>query len=350
MNSVLTPGSVSTAAASTAAAAGDTRARAAVLAFLASLLAIYMATPTAAFAQANWPAKPIRMVVPWPPGGSNDIAARIILQRMIEGVGQPITIENRSGAAGTVGAEVVARSDSDGYTLMLHSVTHLSNAALYPKLGYDTVKDFTPIGTVSTQPTLLVVHPSFPVKSVKELIALARDKPRQVLFASAGNGSAPHLSMTLLTSMAKIEMEHVPYKGGGPALVGLLSGEVPLMLATVPSVMGQVKAGKLRAVATSSAKRLSMLPEIPTVAESGLPGYEMSPWMGVWGPAKLPRPVVDRVAQALSKALSGPDVRDALFQQGLEPLIMTPDEFARLIPIEMERYARLVKLSGARVE
>ncbi|MBC7781936.1 MAG: tripartite tricarboxylate transporter substrate binding protein [Proteobacteria bacterium] len=306
--------------------------------------------PLHALAQQNWPVKPIRMLVPWPPGGSNDAAARLIAPRLAETLGQPITVENRGGAAGSVGAEVVSRADPDGYTLMLHSVTHLSNAALYPKLAYDTVKDFTPIGMVSTQPTLLVVHPSFPVRTVKELIALARAKPRQVFYGSAGNGSAPHLSMTLFSSMAKVELEHVPYKGGGPALAGLLGGEVPVMLATVPSVMEQVKAGRLRAVATSSAKRLSMLPDIPTVAESGLPGYEMSPWIGVWGPGNLPRAIVDRVNRALAKALASPDVRDGFAQQGLEPISMTPEEFAKLIPLEMERYARLVKLSNARVE
>jgi tripartite-type tricarboxylate transporter receptor subunit TctC len=306
--------------------------------------------PSAAHAQQAWPVKPIRMLIPWPPGGSNDVAGRIVAPRLAEALGQPVTIENRGGAAGTVGADVVARAEPDGYTLMLHSVTHLSNAALYPKLSYDTVKDFTPIGMVSTQPTLLVVHPSFPVKSVKDLIALARAKPKQVLYGSAGNGSAPHLSMTLFSSMAKVELEHIPYKGGGPALAGLLGGEVPLMLATVPSVMGQVKAGKLRAVATTSARRLPMLPDIPTVAESGLPGYEMSPWMGMWGPARLARPIVDQVSRALARTLATPDVRDQFLQQGLEPMAMSVDEFSALIPREIERYARLIKLSGARVE
>lgn len=304
----------------------------------------------AALAQQAWPVKPVRMLIPWPPGGSNDVAGRIVAPRMAEALGQPVTIENRGGAAGTVGADVVARAEPDGYTLMLHSVTHLSNAALYPKLSYDTVKDFTPIGMVSTQPTLLVVHPSFPVRSVKDLIALARAKPKQVLYGSAGNGSAPHLSMTLFSSMAKVELEHVPYKGGGPALAGLLGGEVPLMLATVPSVMGQVKAGKLRAVATTSGRRLPMLPDIPTVSESGLPGYEMSPWMGMWGPARLPRPIVEQANRALAKVLTMPDVRDQFLQQGLEPMAMSVDEFAALIPREIERYARLIKLSGARVE
>ena len=318
-----------------------------MLSSAAPLLALH--SPTAV-AQQAWPVKPVRMLIPWPPGGSNDVAGRIIAPRLSEALGQQVTIENRGGAAGTVGADVVARAEPDGYTLMLHSVTHLSNAALYPKLPYDTVRDFTPIGMVSTQPTLLVVHPSFPIRSVKDLIALARAKPKQVLYGSAGNGSAPHLSMTLFSSMARVELEHVPYKGGGPALAGLLGGEVPLMLATVPSVMGQVKAGKLRAVATTSARRLPMLPDIPTVSESGLPGYEMSPWMGMWGPARLPRPIADQVNRMLAKVLSTPDVRDQFLQQGLEPMAMSVDDFAALIPREIERYARLIKLSGARVE
>ena len=318
-----------------------------MLSSAAPLLALH--SPTAV-AQQAWPVKPVRMLIPWPPGGSNDVAGRIIAPRLSEALGQQVTIENRGGAAGTVGADVVARAEPDGYMLMLHSVTHLSNAALYPKLPYDTVRDFTPIGMVSTQPTLLVVHPSFPIRSVKDLIALARAKPKQVLYGSAGNGSAPHLSMTLFSSMARVELEHVPYKGGGPALAGLLGGEVPLMLATVPSVMGQVKAGKLRAVATTSARRLPMLPDIPTVSESGLPGYEMSPWMGMWGPARLPRPIADQVNRMLAKVLSTPDVRDQFLQQGLEPMAMSVDDFAALIPREIERYARLIKLSGARVE
>jgi tripartite-type tricarboxylate transporter receptor subunit TctC len=321
-----------------------------VLAAMVVIVGPLAARSPAALAQQAWPVKPVRMLIPWPPGGSNDVAGRIVAPRLSEALGQQVTIENRGGAAGTVGADVVARAEPDGYTLMLHSVTHLSNAALYPKLSYDTVRDFTPIGMVSTQPTLLVVHPSFPIRSVKDLIALARAKPKQVLYGSAGNGSAPHLSMTLFSSMAKVELEHVPYKGGGPALAGLLGGEVPLMLATVPSVMGQVKAGKLRAVATTSARRLPMLPDIPTVSESGLPGYEMSPWMGMWGPARLPRPIVDQVNRALAKVLTTPDVRDQFLQQGLEPMAMSVDDFAALIPREIERYARLIKLSGARVE
>lgn len=322
----------------------------AVLAAMVVIVGPLAARSPAALAQQAWPVKPVRMLIPWPPGGSNDVAGRIIAPRLSEALGQQVTIENRGGAAGTVGADVVARAEPDGYTLMLHSVTHLSNAALYPKLSYDTVRDFTPIGMVSTQPTLLVVHPSFPIRSVKDLIALARAKPKQVLYGSAGNGSAPHLSMTLFSSMARVELEHVPYKGGGPALAGLLGGEVPLMLATVPSVMGQVKAGKLRAVATTSARRLPMLPDIPTVSESGLPGYEMSPWMGMWGPARLPRPIADQVNRMLAKVLSTPDVRDQFLQQGLEPMAMSVDDFAALIPREIERYARLIKLSGARVE
>ncbi len=322
----------------------------AVLAAMVVIVGPLAARSPAALAQQAWPVKPVRMLIPWPPGGSNDVAGRIVAPRLSEALGQQVTIENRGGAAGTVGADVVARAEPDGYTLMLHSVTHLSNAALYPKLSYDTVRDFTPIGMVSTQPTLLVVHPSFPIRSVKDLIALARAKPKQVLYGSAGNGSAPHLSMTLFSSMARVELEHVPYKGGGPALAGLLSGEVPLMLATVPSVMGQVKAGRLRAVATTSARRLPMLPDIPTVSESGLPGYEMSPWMGMWGPSRLPRPIADQVNRMLAKVLSTPDVRDQFLQQGLEPMAMSVDDFAALIPREIERYARLIKLSGARVE
>lgn len=316
-----------------------------------ALLAAALTLPALlAIAQPQWPVKPVRMLVPWPPGGSNDIVARAIAPRLSETIGQQVVIENRGGAAGTVGAEVVARSEPDGYTLMLHSVTHVSNATLYRKLPYDTLKDFTPVGMVSTQPTLLVVHPSFPVKSVKDLLSIARARPKEVFYASAGNGSAPHLSMMLFSMVGKVELVHVPYKGGGPAMAAVLSGEVPLMLATVPSVMGQIKAGKLRAVATASSRRLLSLPDIPTIAESGLPGYEMSPWMGLWAPRGMQRPLAERINGALNKVLALPDVRDALLQQGIEPWAMSVDEFTKLLPRELERYAKLITLSGARVD
>jgi len=316
----------------------------------AGLLAAALALPALALAQPQWPLKPVRMLVPWPPGGSNDIVARAIAPRMSETIGQQVVIENRGGAAGTVGAEVVARGEPDGHLLMLHSVTHVSNATLYRKLPYDTLKDFTPVGMVSTQPTLLVVHPSFPVKSVKDLLAIARARPKDVFYGSAGNGSAPHLSMMLFSMVAKVELVHVPYKGGGPAMAALLGGEVPLMIATVPSVMGQIKAGKLRAVATASSRRLQSLPDIPTISESGLPGYEMSPWMGMWAPRGMQRPLAERINGALNKVLAMPDVRDALLQQGLEPWAMSVDEFAKLLPRELDRYAKLITLSGARVD
>jgi tripartite-type tricarboxylate transporter receptor subunit TctC len=222
--------------------------------------------------------------------------------------------------------------------------------AMYRNLNYDPPKDQQPVSLLAESAGVLVVHPSFPAQTMREFITKAKAEPGRISYGSAGNGSAPHLSMTLFSSMAKVELEHVPYKGGGPALAGLLGGEVPLMLATVPSVMGQVKAGKLRAVATTSARRLPMLPDIPTVSESGLPGYEMSPWMGMWGPARLPRPIVEQANRALAKVLTMPDVRDQFLQQGLEPMAMSVDEFAALIPREIERYARLIKLSGARVE
>lgn len=316
-----------------------------------ALLAAGLILPgSLALAQPQWPSKPVRMLVPWPPGGSNDIVARAIAPRMSETIGQQVVIENRGGAAGTVGAEVVARGEPDGHLLMLHSVTHVSNATLYRKLPYDTLKDFTPVGMVSTQPTLLVVHPSFPVKSVKDLLAIARARPKEVFYGSAGNGSAPHLSMMLFSMVGKVELVHVPYKGGGPAMAALLGGEVPLMIATVPSVMGQIKSGKLRAVATASSRRLLSLPDIPTIAESGLPGYEVIAWFGLFGPAGMPSAVVERLNTESNRALAQPAVRENLVQQGFEIMGGTVQEFTAFVRSELDKWARVVKASGAKAE
>src|SRR5688572_1703440 len=238
-----------------------------------------------------YPAKPVRVVVPWPPGGSNDIVARLVAQKLSENLGQQFVIDNRGGASGTIGSDGVAKSPPDGYTIMVHSATHVANPHLYGKLPYDTLKDFVGITPLSAQVGMLIVHPSLPVKNVKELVALAKARPNQITYSSSGNGSFVHLTMALFTSMTGIRMSHVPYKGGGPAAISIASGETQAQFGTIGAVMQQVKAGRVRPLAVSSDYRTSVFPEVPTLAEAGVPGYEFTAWIGMLGPAGMPKAV-----------------------------------------------------------
>ena len=299
---------------------------------------------------AAYPAKPIRVVIPWPPGGGNDIAGRIISARLAEAMGQQFPIDNRGGAGGTIGADLVAKAPPDGYTIMVQSVTHVGNAHLYKKLPYDTLKDFAPVGLLTGQIAVLSVHPSLPVKSVKEFVALARARPDEIIYSSAGNGSIPHMSMALLAAMTNTKLVHVPYKGGGPQVIALLAGESQASLATVASVIPHVKAGRLRALGVSAAQRSGTLPDVPTIAEAGVPGYEMSPWIGMFAPAGTPRAVIDRLNAESNRVLKLPDVAQSLGGQGLDPWPSTPDEFAARLKADYDKYAQLVKLTGARVD
>ena len=314
------------------------------LAIGAVLAAVAGAQPAA------YPAKPVRVVIPWPPGGGNDIAGRTVMQRVAESTGQAFTIDNRGGAGGTIGTELVAKSPADGYTILVQSVTHVGNAHLYKKLPYDALKDFAPVGLLTGQMAVLTVHPSLPVKSVREFIALAKARPNEILYSTAGNGSIPHLSMALLESMAGIKLVHVPYKGGGPQVIALLAGESQASLATVASVIVHIKSGRLRAIGVSAARRASALPDVATIAEAGVPGYEMSPWIGVFAPAGTPRPVIDKLNAEVNKALKLPDVATNLSAQALDPWISTPDEFAVRLKVDFDKYAQLIKLTGARID
>jgi tripartite-type tricarboxylate transporter receptor subunit TctC len=298
----------------------------------------------------SYPTKSVRVVIPWPPGGSNDVVGRLVMQKLSENLGQQFVIDNRAGASGVLGSEIVAKSPPDGYTIMVHSTTHLGNAHLYKKLGYDTLKDFVPVALLASQPGALVAHPSLPVKNVKEFISLAKSKPGQVLYSSSGNGSAPHLSMELLTSMAGLKLIHVPYKGGAPQVTALLSGETQVSLATISTIVSQVKAGRLRALGVSSAQRSGTMPDVPTIAEAGVPGYEMSPWIAVFAPAGTPREIVQKLNAEASRALKQPDVAQALSNQALDPWISTPEEFAARIKTDYEKYGKLIKLTGAKVD
>ena len=313
-------------------------------------LALIATLPANVVAQA-WPVKPVRVVIPWPAGGSNDVVGRIVMQELARTFAQPFVIENRAGAAGSIGADVVAKAPGDGYTLMVHSTTHVGNAHLYgKKLTYDTMKDFTGVARLSSQPGVLAVHPSLPVKTVRDFVALAKSRPGQINYSSSGNGSAPHLQMALLISMAGINITHVPYKGGAPQVAALMAGETQASFATIGTVISQIQAGRLRPLGVGSATRSSVLPDVPTIAEAGLPGYEMSPWIGVFAPAGTPRPVIDRLNREINATLALPEVVATLGKQALDPAPTTVDDFNRILQVDFEKYGKLIALTGARVE
>ena len=298
----------------------------------------------------SYPSKPVRVVIPWPPGGGNDIAGRIVMQKLSEALGQQFTIDNRGGAGGTIGTEFVAKAPADGYTIMVQSTTHVGNAHLYKKLAYDPLRDFAPVARLTAQPTVLTVHPSLPVKSVREFIALARSRPNEILYSTAGNGSAPHLSMALFASMTGIQVTHVPYKGGGPQVIALVSGETQASLAVVASVISHIKARRLRALGVSSLQRSGALPDIPPIAEAGVPGYEMNPWIAVFAPAGTPRAFIDKLNTEINKVLKLPEVARSLSSQGLDPWPATPEEFGARMKADYDKYGQLIKLTGARID
>ncbi len=303
--------------------------------------------PPVALAQ-NYPAKAVRVITPWPAGGLTDVVGRIVFQKISETTGQQFIVDNRPGAAGTIGAELVAKSKPDGYTLMVHSTTHVGNPHLYKQLPYDTLKDFTGIGLLAAQTGLLVVHPSLPVKNVKELIAFAKARPDQILYASSGSGSFSHLAIALLTSMTNTRMTHVPYKGGGPATTAIVSGETQFLVGSPAAVLTQLEAKRLRLLAVSSDTRLPQFPDTPTVAEAGVPGYEFRGWVGVFAPAGTPRAIIDRVNAEIKNALDAPDMKSRL--AAFEPWHMTPEQTAARIKSDYEKYGQLIRLTGTKVE
>jgi len=297
----------------------------------------------------TYPARTVRVIVPWPPGGANDVVARIVAQRMTEQLGQQVIVENRGGASGTIGSDLVAKGPADGYTLMVHSATHVANPHLYKKLPYDTLKDFTGVTALAVQVGMLVVHPSLPVKSVKEFVALGKAKPDQVVYGSSGSGSFVHLAMALLNSMSNTRMVHVPFKGGGPATIALASGEIQAMTATIGSLIPHIESKRVRPVGVTSAKRVSQFPNVPAISE-GVPGYEFVAWIGAFVAAGTPRPIVDRLNAEFRKALEHPDAARILGAQTLDPLPMSPEQFAKLLKTDYDKYERLIKLSGAKID
>lgn len=318
--------------------------------FSRSLLsAIFIFVAGMAVAQ-NYPTKPVRVVIPWPPGGANDIAGRIVMQKVAEAMGQQFPIDNRGGAGGTIGADLVAKAAPDGYTLMAHSTTHVGNAHLYKKLPYDTLGDFAPVGLLTVQSAVLTVHPSLPVKTVRDFVALARARPGEILYSTAGNGSIPHLGMALLGAMTQTQYTHVPYKGGAQQVIALVAGESQASIATVASVVQHIRAGRLRALGLSATRRSSALPEIPTIAEAGVTGYDMSPWIAVFAPAATPRAIIDRLNTEINRALKLPDVVQNLSTQGLDPWPSSSEEFSVRLKTDFEKYERLIRMTGAKVD
>jgi len=320
-----------------------------LLRYLASTLLVCL--PLVAAAQASdFPNKAIRIVVPFPPGGATDAAARLVAVKMGEHWGQPVLVDNRAGAGGNVGSDLVAKAPADGYTLVMGVTgSHAINTSLYSKMPYDPVADFVAISQVAVVPNVLVVHPSVPAKNLAELMALARKEPGKLNYASLGNGTAAHLGMEMLKSEAGVDITHVPYKGSAPAVSDLLAGQVQMMVDGLPSALPHIKAGKLRAIALTSLHRAPTLPELPTIAET-YPGFYADAWSGLFAPKGTPQPVVDKLSAEVQRILKLPDVREKLAALGAEPVGSTQAEFAAHVKKEIDKWAKVVKTSGAKVD
>jgi tripartite-type tricarboxylate transporter receptor subunit TctC len=304
-----------------------------------------------AAAQSAYPSKNITIVVPFPPAGTTDLLARIVGQALSVELGQTVVIENKGGAGGNIGGQLVAKAAPDGYTLLMGTVgTHAINSSLYKKMPFDAIKDFAPLSRVANVPNMLVVNPSQPYKTVAELIAYVKANPGKVSYASSGNGTSIHLSGELFNSMAKIEMQHVPYKGSGPALIDLIGGQTNVMFDNMPSSIQHVRSGKLRAVAVTTAQRSPELPNLPTIAESGLPGFEATSWFGLLAPAGTPPAVISKLSQAIIKVLGQADVKKRISEQGGEVVSETPEQFAAFIQAETLKWGKVVRDSGASVD
>ncbi|MBI3043866.1 MAG: tripartite tricarboxylate transporter substrate binding protein [Betaproteobacteria bacterium] len=298
----------------------------------------------------GFPSKPIRWIVPFPPGGAADIISRAIGQKLGEAWGQQIVIDNRPGAGGNVGTEIASRAAPDGYTVIVVPATFTTSPSLYRNLRFDPVKDFTPVTLISYSPLVLVVHPSLPATSVKRLIALARARPGQINYASSGVGASAHLAAELFKATAGVDIVHVPYKGQPPAMIDLVSGQMQMMFPNMPVVLPHAKAGKLRPLAVTTAKRATVMPGIPTMIESGMPGFEVTQWTGLVAPAGTPKPVITALHSEVVRALGQPDVRRMLSNQGFEPVGNTPEQFSTYIRAEMEKWGKVIKEAGIRAE
>jgi tripartite-type tricarboxylate transporter receptor subunit TctC len=319
-----------------------------VISFLqAAVLAL--AALAAHAAEQTYPMRPVRLIVPYAPGGNTDALARLIAQRLTQSFGQQVVVDNRPGGNTLIGTELLARAPADGHTIMLTTLTFTVVPTLYKKLPYDTLKDFTPITLAVTLPNVLVIHPSVPAKTLKEFISHAKANPGKLSYASTGSGTSPHLSMELLKTLAGIDLLHVPYKGGGPALADLMGGQIAAQFIGLPVAMPHIASGKLRALGVTSGKRASVAPTVPTIGET-LPGYELDPWFGVLGPAGMPKAVTERLHTEIARILRAPEMKDHLNSMGAEPAATSPPEFAAHIRSEIVRYTKIVKAAGIKVE
>ena len=319
--------------------------RSAVVALASACLA-----PLTVQAQASYPDKPIRFIVPYPPGGGTDVIARIVQEKFQQTLGQPIVIENRGGAAGSLGSDLAAKSPADGYTVLFTLSSHTINPAIYPKLPFNTVKDFEPIGTVASLPQILVANPQFPANTVAELTALAKAKPGTLSFASVGNGSPGHLAGELYKLRTGTQLTHVPYRGGGPAVTDVMGGQVPLLWVSIPAAAQFVKAGKLKALAVSTTKRSAAFPDVPTMQEAGVSDFEVDSWYAMFVPAKTPKPIIEKLNKALNTVVQQPDIKEKLLAQGSEGVGGTTEALARIVDDELARWSKLVKDANIKPE
>ena len=329
-------------------------AAAAAASFTATAIAIAIALtalpPSAAEAQTAYPEKPVRFVVPYPPGGGTDVIARIVQERFAQALAQPVIIENRGGAAGSLGTDVVAKAAPDGYTVLFTLSSHTINPAIYPKLPFDTVKDFAPVGTVASLPQILVANLQFPANNVAELTALAKAKPGTLAFASVGNGSPGHLAGELYKLRTGTQLVHVPYRGGGPAVTDVMGGQVPLLWVSIPAAAQFVKSGKLKALAVSTIKRSAAFPDVPTMQEAGVADFEVDSWYAMFVPAKTPKAVIEKLNRALNAVVALPEIKERLLAQGSEGVGGTPEALGKVVESELGRWVKLVKDAGIRLE
>ena len=314
------------------------------------VVGLWGAWAATAFAQANYPNRPIRVIVPFSPGGGSDVTARFIGTRLSDRLGQPVVVDNRPAASGIVGTDIVAKATPDGYTLLLVFSTHAQSAQLFSKLPYDPIKDFAPITEVISTPVGMMLTPSVPAKTVKEFIAYAKANPGKLNYGSSGPGSSPHLATELFMSMAGIQMTHVPYKGVAPIITGQLSGEVQFSFANMFSTMGHWKAGRLRLVAHSGLKRMEAIPDVPTVAESGVAGYDALIWYGYTAAAKTPRAIIQKLYKEIAAIVNMPEVRKTFIEQVTDPVANTPEEFAKVIQADAEKWGAIGKRLGVRLD
>ena len=315
-----------------------------------SLVASSLLALAAAASAADYPARPIRIIVPQSPGASTDLTARLVAQKLNEAFKQPVIVDNRPGSSGIAGTEIVARAPADGYTLMVVASSFSINPAVGRKLPYDAIRDFTTVSQLSKFPNMLAAHPSTPVKTLQDVIALAKAKPGQLSYASAGLATGTHMTAELLKYMAGIDLLHVPYKGGGPSMAAAMGGQTQLVISTTLGLLAHVRSGKLKGIAITAAKRSAAAPEIPTFAESGVPGYEHEPWNGMFAPARLPKPVLAKVNAEVARALSTPEVRKVFEQDGADVVASTPEQFAATLKAEIEKWTKVAKAANIKLE